>query len=97
MKLDPDDPRLSIPGPPGGERYLCPLRRGDDPCLWFFDVPPPEFDPPSLVAEGPSYRLTVTHVPMAAIEVVLAEHLATHDEDDLSAEMVTALRRFRER
>lgn len=92
MTIDPTDPRLLIPGPPGGERYLCPVRSTAGPCLWFLDVPAPEFDPPNLMAAGPSYRITVTHVPIADVEAAIEAHLrADHDRSELFAEMLAVL------
>lgn len=36
--IDPsrNDPRMHVPGPPGGTRFLCP----HNGCLWFVDVAP---------------------------------------------------------
>ncbi len=78
----PDDPRLAIPGPPGGERYLCPLRRAGGPCPWYLDVPAPDIEP--LERVGDDYVLTVAAVPMAAIEERILEHLrADHDRREV--------------
>ena len=80
----PDDPRLSIPGPPNGERYLCPLQLDGGPCPWYLDVPAPEFDPPDLQVRDNSYRLAVYAVPMAAIEDRILDHLRNdHDHREV--------------
>jgi hypothetical protein len=82
-----DDPRLRVPGPPGGERYLCPV--GD--CLWFLDVPAPEAELRPAIS-GPGYVLVSLEVPMSAVEARLLEHLREHDPAELSAAVRAVLR-----
>jgi hypothetical protein len=86
-----DDPRLRIPGPPGGERYLCPLTVDGRPCPWYLDVPAPEVELRPAVA-GPGYVLVSLEVQVRAVEVAVVAHLREHDPAELSAAVRAVLR-----
>lgn len=70
------------------ERYACSVPG----CEWRLTVPAPQVQ--GLEHLGGGAVLTVAEVPMPAVAAALAEHLATHDEGDLRAAMLAALRRL---
>lgn len=62
-------PGLVEPGPPGGERFLCPL------CDWYLDVAPLDFEAP------PRLR----NLPADWSLIGIAEQLAREAREDVDA------------